>query len=142
MAFILWRMKRFHKLSELEVEAGQIMKTLKFILGAIGIFVVWSILFGEGDGMPDSEKREKGFHCLSTFDGSSYLFNDAIKSRLRDPDSFEHVETKITPVNTEGMHNIYTRFRAKNGFGGVNASNAYGIIRNSDCIVVDAGIIE
>jgi hypothetical protein len=118
------------------------MKTIKFILAAFGIFVAWSILFGKSDGMPDSEKREKGFHCLSAFNGSSYLFNDAIKIRLRDPDSFEHVETRITSVGADGLHTIYTKFRAKNGFGGMNVSNAYGKVRNSDCHVVEASITE
>lgn len=81
----------------------------------------------------DAEKRRKGFHCLSSWDGSHRDFVDAVSKSLRDPDSFEHSETKITPVNADGQHTVAMTFRAKNGFGGTNIGSALGTVRQSDC---------
>ena len=78
-----------------------------------------------------SEKM-KGFHCLSAWDGS--LRDDrALKNSLNDPGSYEHIGTKITPVNSEGVHTAYVTFRARNGFGGMVVSKATIIVSNDTC---------
>jgi len=67
------------------------------------------------------------------------LFNSACEykqyteKRMRDPDSFEHIETRITPVNSNGQHRLTMKYRAKNGFGGMTVGVAVATIRNSDC---------
>ena len=80
-----------------------------------------------------AEEQRKGFHCLSAWDGAHRDFRRDVKNMMRDPDSFEDIETRITPVNSEGYHNILMTYRARNGFGGMNVGQALGLVRNSDC---------
>ena len=80
-----------------------------------------------------AEEKRKGFHCLSAWDGEHWDFTRDVKNLMRDPDSFEEIETRITPVNDEGFHNILMTYRARNGFGGMNVGEALGLVRNSDC---------
>lgn len=68
----------------------------------------------------DAENKRKGFHCLSPWDGSEPDVVEAVKRTLRDPGSFEHVKTTITPVNAKGFHYLIMIYRARNGFGGTN----------------------
>lgn len=78
----------------------------------------------------------KGFHCLSAWDGSHTGMVREVKAGLRDPDSFEHVDTLITPVQAEtGMHGVTMTFRARNGFGGLNLGTAIGEVDPTTCIV-------
>lgn len=79
-----------------------------------------------------AEDRRKGFHCLSGWDGSHPKFKREVVDRLRDPDSFEHIETRVTPVN-DGKHTIVMEYRAKNGFGGMVVGAAAGSYANNDC---------
>lgn len=90
----------------------------------------------------EAEKRRKGFHCLSGWDGSHRGLVDAVSKSLRDPDSFEHAETKITPVDANGQHTVIMTFRAKNGFGGTNVGSAMGEVRQSDCALVSWTLIS
>ncbi len=80
-----------------------------------------------------AEKRKAGFHCLSSWDGSHRELVRALKLTLRDPDSFEHIETKITPVNDKGEHGLIMSYRARNGFGGMNVGSLLASVKNSDC---------
>jgi uncharacterized protein (DUF1684 family) len=79
------------------------------------------------------EERRSGFHCLSSWDGSHREFRNAVRDRMRDPDSFEHIETRVTPVDEDGMHTIIMQYRARNGFGGMNVGTALGQYRNAGC---------
>ena len=79
------------------------------------------------------EERRKGFHCLSAWDGSHSDFKRAVKEMMRNPSSFEHIETRIAPVNDEGNHSLIMTYRAENGFGGMNTGQALATIRQSDC---------
>ena len=83
----------------------------------------------------EAENNEKGFHCLSQWDGNSADFIGLVKARLRDPDSFEVMETRITPKDKSGVHKIYMTYRAKNGFGGMNVETALGSVVNATCAV-------
>ncbi|ACE89845.1 hypothetical protein RHECIAT_CH0000858 [Rhizobium etli CIAT 652] len=89
-----------------------------------------------------ADKRRKGFHCLSGWDGSNRALVDAVTKSLRDPSSFEHDETRITPVSPQGQHFLTMTFRAKNGFGGTNVGVATGIIRQSDCALVSWQLVS
>lgn len=84
----------------------------------------------------EAENRKKGFHCLSGWDGSFAPLVEAVKARLRDPDSFEHVETVVTPADNAGIHTAAMKYRAKNGFGGLNVEHAAATYRNRDCSAV------
>ena len=81
----------------------------------------------------DAEDRERGFHCLSPWNGSHPQVVRRVKAGLRDPASFEHIETRVTPANGDGVHRFVMSFRAKNGFGGMNIEQATGTYRQDDC---------
>lgn len=83
----------------------------------------------------EAAARRSGFHCLSSWDGSHRAFKNAVRDRMRDPDSFDHIETVVTPIDEDGMHLIAMQYRARNGFGGMNVGTALGQLRNSNCNV-------
>ena len=63
------------------------------------------------EGARDKRLRE----WISPWDGSHVKAVDWIKARMHDPDSFQHIETK---VYDEGDHlRVQTRFRGRNQFG-------------------------
>ncbi len=80
-----------------------------------------------------AEEHRKGFHCLSAWDGSNRSLVRQIKAGLRDPDSFEEIETKITPVRSGGVHTASMSYRARNGFGGMNVTTALATIDPVSC---------
>ena len=82
-----------------------------------------------------AEDRRKGFHCLSGWDGSHSDMVTQVKRILRDPSSFEHAETRITPANAQGKHQIAMTYRARNGFGGMNVDVARGEVDQTNCSV-------
>lgn len=86
-----------------------------------------------------AEDKRKGFHCLSEWDGSHREFKASVISQLRDPDSFEHDATRVTPVK-DGQHTIVMEFRSRNGFGGMNRSTAIGTFSNATCDATVVGI--
>lgn len=81
----------------------------------------------------DKENKRKGFHCLTSWNGSHAAVKKYVEDNMRDPDSFEHIETKITPENDKGTHTLFMKYRAKNGFGGMNVSSAIATIDNASC---------
>ena len=88
-----------------------------------------------------AEKKRKGFHCLSAWDGSHRQFVNLVKNRMNDPDSFEHVETRVTPVQSDtGKHVIIMEFRGRNAFGGLVKNRAIGSYW-PDCSPVLDGIL-
>ncbi|HEU0098718.1 MAG TPA: hypothetical protein VFQ67_08065 [Allosphingosinicella sp.] len=90
----------------------------------------------------EATRKQKGFHCLSSWDGSHKGVVESVKAGLRNPKSFEHVETKILPVNKKGEHELVMTYRAQNGFGGMNVSGVTARIKNSDCSAVAVTRIE
>lgn len=80
-----------------------------------------------------AENRRKGFHCLNSWNGSHRGVVNWLKDNLRDPDSYEHIETRITPVNTAGEHTLIMQYRARNGFGGMTVETLTATVQNSNC---------
>lgn len=80
----------------------------------------------------EKEKRRKGFHCLSSWDGSHPAVKKYVEEKMRDPSSFKHVETRITPVE-KGEHQLVMKYRAANGFGGITVGSATATVDNSSC---------
>lgn len=78
-------------------------------------------------------ERRSGLHCLSAWDGSHRAVVRQVKSVLRNPDSFEHVETRIAPVNEQGNHQLVMQYRAENGFGGMNVEYASAVVNSGTC---------
>ncbi|MCC2607336.1 zinc ribbon domain-containing protein [Planctobacterium marinum] len=81
----------------------------------------------------DAEKKLKGFHCLSSWDGSHRQVASYVEKNMRDPDSFEHIETVITPVDEDGNHLLKMTYRGKNGFGGMSVESVVATVSNDDC---------
>lgn len=77
------------------------------------------------------------FHCLSAWDGTYSALIKAVKENLRDPGSFEHVETRIGEIKEDGRQEVIMRYRAKNGFGGLNVQYAKGTLFNLNCDLLD-----
>lgn len=80
-----------------------------------------------------AEEKRQGFHCLSAWSGGHAKLMDEVKRKLRDPSSFEHVRTTVTPVSNEGTHWMRMTFRAKNGFGGLDSGLVQAEFANDDC---------
>ena len=87
-----------------------------------------------------AEERQKGFHCLSAWDGNHDGLEDLIKAKLKDPDSMETIETKITPVDANGNHAVFLKYRARNSFGGMVVEQAFGIVDNDTCEATLLGV--
>tara|TARA_R100001129_G_scaffold50288_1_gene34842 strand:+ start:4749 stop:5147 length:399 start_codon:yes stop_codon:yes gene_type:complete len=111
------------------------------IAAVVLVIVQWSLSDGDSGADHiaqvgnDAANRAKGFHCLSSWDGSHTGIVREVKAGLRDPDSFEHVDTLITPVQPEtGLHGLTMTFRARNGFGGMNLGTAIGEVDPVTCI--------
>ena len=81
----------------------------------------------------DVENKRQGFHCLSGWDGSHPDVVSTIKGGLRDPDSFEHIKTIITPANAAGQHQLMMSYRAKNGFGGMMPGRVIATVNHTSC---------
>jgi hypothetical protein len=86
---------------------------------------------GTSDPAKTAEDRRLGEHCV--VGGFSSEFVAKVKEQLRDPNSFEHIETRIGPVDATGQHTIGMRYRSRNGFGGMNEQTAIGTVSNATC---------
>ncbi|MFT5915776.1 MAG: hypothetical protein ACI81T_002279 [Bacteroidia bacterium] len=64
------------------------------------------------------ENVEKQF---SAWDGSHPKLSRMIKENCRNPDSYEHIETKFRDDGNTIF--VTTKYRAENGFGGMNIGN-------------------
>ena len=85
------------------------------------------------------QDRQAGFHCLNAWDGSQFSVVDYAKARMRDPGSFEHIETRIKPQDSQGNHLVWMSYRGRNGFGGTAVDTIIVKIRNNDCSAVGVG---
>lgn len=60
---------------------------------------------------------------FSGWDGSVHVVEEAVKARLKDPDSYKHVETRYTDSGA-GNIKVFTKYRARNSFNAVVPSTA------------------
>ena len=81
-----------------------------------------------------AEDKRKGFHCLSSWDGSHRGLEKHVRNAARNPDSFEHIRTSITPVDQNGEHVLFMSYRAENGFGGMSIGEIRATVNNETCI--------
>lgn len=120
--------KCFHKFSDTEFATINVMteeeKKRRRLMWKVtlGIFGVWfgAVILMKALGIdPEAPNRQAGFHCLSKWDGSSFAVVNYVKDHMRDPSSFEHIETKITPRRSDDTHIVLMSYRGRNGFGGM-----------------------
>ena len=120
------------------------------IVMLIIIFIIVVFIFSDSEddqgsreiaeNLKEQQDREKGFHCLSGWDGSHREFVRATKRMMNDPKSFDHVETRVTPRDSSGRHTIIMEFTGKNAFGGTVRSIATGSYSNVSCSVTSGPI--
>ncbi|WP_129792591.1 zinc ribbon domain-containing protein [Sphingosinicella sp. CPCC 101087] len=143
-----------HEFSEADLAEARRGTTQANKAGAMGCAVIGALVIGVcaftgGESAEQkvqreaaaAEDRRKGFHCLSAWDGSHSGLVDTVKASLRDPESFEHAETRIGP-NVEGSHRVTMQYRARNGLGGMNVGMAVGQVSNSTCEVLDVELAD
>ena len=113
-------------------------------LAVISVLVVIGIASAVGGGSEsepttsaqsedERENERKGFHCLSEWDGNHEGLEALIRDNLNDPGSMDTLETRITPVNEDGLHGVSLEFTAKNAFGGNVRHEATGFVDNDTC---------
>jgi hypothetical protein len=85
------------------------------------------------------ENRSDGFHCLSIWDGPHRELKAYTRERMRAPDSFEHIEARITLIFPADTHRVTMDIRAQNGLGGMTIGTAVATIDNATCVA--SGII-
>jgi hypothetical protein len=113
---------------------------------AVGLIVTCVAYFSgtpelsDADKAAKAEEKRKGFHCMSTYDGNHDGLERLIKARLKDPDSMDTIETRITPVDANGDHAVFLKYRARNSFGGMVVEQALGIVDNDTCEATLLGV--
>ncbi|WYK06376.1 hypothetical protein DWF04_022270 [Cereibacter sphaeroides f. sp. denitrificans] len=90
------------------------------------------------------EAAERRFapHCLNPQDGSHPEFVSAVKARLRNPDSFEHLETRVLEVDEEGRNIVVMAFWMRDRFGEKKMETALGSFSNKTCGSLDVQFRE
>lgn len=79
-------------------------------------------------------QKMPGAECLSFWDASAPQLVDLVKARLRDPESFEHIDTRLYPPS-HGLSTLVMKFRSRNGFGGMEEGVATGTLNPNNCDV-------
>ena len=97
-----------------------------------GCSILFSVCTGPSDE-EEAEERRKGFHCLSSLDGNHRRVVQEVKDYLNDPDSFEAIVTRISPVSGDGNHFLTMDYRARNSFGAMVKAQATATVENDGC---------
>lgn len=88
-----------------------------------------------GEAM-EGEPKDKQYACTASLNGSMSSFVLEVEGSLREPDSFEHIQSFATTVDHDGMQRIRMKFRASNGFGGMNVEMAEAVVQNAGCEII------
>lgn len=89
-----------------------------------------------------AEADRFGLNCLSAWNGSHPEVERMVKSSLRDPSSYEHIDTRTDARDAAGFNRLMTQFRAANGFGGTNVTLAAATFDPDTCDVISFEIVE
>ena len=88
-----------------------------FLFSTVLIWVfILAAVFVSNEDTPEDVAKQKIEKLFDPWDGSHRELTKVIKSNLRDPDTYEHIETTYE-INGDSV-NVMTKYRAKNGFGG------------------------
>lgn len=97
---------------------------LLIILGVLGLCFYWFFDLGD-EPEPPKTAAELRVDLLSggfsPWDGSHYELVYWLKSQLKDPGSYEHINTTYRDNSDHLM--LYMRYRAKNSFGGYSVGS-------------------
>jgi hypothetical protein len=107
---------------------------------------LWRVMMEDAKPMADAVKlqqakadavaaRQAAVKLLfSPWDGSVHSVEEAIKSRLKDPDSYKHVETRFADSGS-GDVTVFTQYRARNSFNAVVPGTATAVVTPSGELV-------
>ncbi len=88
---------------------------------------------------PEEIRQKQIESAFSIFDGSHIALEQKVKKNLKDPDSYEHIETRY--VDKQDYIIVQLKYRAKNSFNGyvVNTATAKA---NIDGSLIEASLSE
>ncbi|WP_052731139.1 SHOCT domain-containing protein [Spirosoma radiotolerans] len=84
---------------------------------------------------PKEARREHVESLFSAYDGSHPQLEKAVKSAMKNPDSYEHVETRFRDDGSTIY--VITTFRGTNSFGGVVPQRADATISGDDGHIIE-----
>ena len=90
----------------------------------------------ESDKKKSEDKRRAKEHCFSAWDGAHRNLESLLKKSLKDPDSYDHIETRFKDRPAEDKQTVYLSYRAKNGFGGMSIGKIVAETSRSNCSVL------
>jgi hypothetical protein len=100
------------------------MKTiLYFLMGGIAFLYIIGSISGRSDTTKTEDPKNEIEKHLSELDGSCPKFKRYIKDNLKNPSSFEHVETRYVD-NSDGTAIIIMKYRGTNSFNAIITSYA------------------
>ncbi|KAB0537048.1 hypothetical protein HNQ68_003159 [Pseudochrobactrum saccharolyticum] len=122
-----------------ESTQGKPNKKPDYLSWFYGIFIVLVILWFYGKSLetPLTAREQYIKKCFEYYHASVPNLVDYVKERLRDPSSFEHIQTKYRDDGTDNLR-VRMQYRAKNGFGGTNNETVSAIVQISTCNVLSA----
>lgn len=116
------------------------------VVGFLAMFI-YGMFSGIGDDLSSTAPKvpvvpktaeelriDKISKSFSAWDGSHYELSRWVKKRLKDPDSYEHIESRY---NDKGDHLVVSlQYRAKNSFGG------YSLEYVTAKVALDGAVLE
>lgn len=76
------------------------------------------------------------FPCLSAWDGAQPKVKEHVKDKMKDPSSFEHVETRVAATARPDHFAIIMTYRGKNSFGAIETEEFSGVYDVNTCEVL------
>lgn len=115
------------------VKTSGFKKFVKYVFfGFLGLIVL--SIIGVNIRTENLRKSNPFIDQFNQLDGSHYELSKLIKSNLKDPDSFQHIETRS--IKTEdGNVRVVTEYRSKNSFGGYTIGYVRGDFDNEGKLI-------
>lgn len=111
---------------------GVIAAIMVIIVVAIGVN---SFLDSQTPKDKKQIRREYVESLFSAYDGSHAQLEKAIKSEMKNPDSYEHVETRFRDDSTTIY--VITTFRGTNSFGGIVPQKAEATLNGNNGRIIE-----
>lgn len=103
-------------------------------------FVV-SAAYHEATATPQQLRAEEIAKCFGE-EGRNFDLVEKVKADLREPDSFQHIETRFVPASNGAIAVAEMRYRARNGFGGMNVASVQATVDPETCEATITGSSE
>lgn len=84
----------------------------------------------------------RGHHCLSIWDGTHREVTAFVRERLWAPLTLEPIDTRVSPVGPDGMHDLLMRYTARERGGKTVRRYAVARFDNRSCDARDIRILD